>query len=71
MEINDTITLAELTVPAGVTLLDDPEETTIATLSPPRVESEDDEIEEETGLVGESAAAADAAGSDGAAASDE
>ena len=64
MEINDTITLAELTVPAGITLLDDLEETTIATLSPPRVETEDDEIEEETGVVGESAPAADAAGDD-------
>jgi large subunit ribosomal protein L25 len=64
MDINDTITLAELTVPAGITLLDDPEETTIATLSPPRVETDDDEIEEETGLVGE-APAADAAGDAG------
>jgi len=70
MEINDTLTLAELTMPAGITLLDDPDETTIATLSPPRVETEDDEIEEETGLVGEPAAA-DAAGGDGAASSDE
>jgi large subunit ribosomal protein L25 len=70
MEINDTITLAELTMPPGITLLDDPDETTIATLSPPRVETEDDEIEEETGLVGESAAAADAGG-DSAATSDE
>ena len=66
MQINDTITLAEITVPAGIVLLDDPEETTIATLSPPRVESEDDEIEEETGIVGEAApqAAADDAASD-------
>jgi large subunit ribosomal protein L25 len=67
MEINDTITLAELTMPAGITLLDDPHETTIATLSPPRVETDDDEIEEETGLVGEPATA----GGDDAAASDE
>ena len=64
MEINDTISLAELTVPAGITLLDDTEEATIATLSPPRVEAEDDEIEEETGVVGESAAAGDSADSD-------
>lgn len=62
MEINDTITLAELTVPAGMTLLDDLEETTIATLSPPRVEAEGDEIEAETGVVGESAAPAEASG---------
>jgi large subunit ribosomal protein L25 len=65
MQINDTITLAEITVPAGIVLLDEPEET-VATLSPPRVESEDDGIEEETGVVGE---AAPAAGGD--AASDE
>lgn len=64
MQISDTITLAELTIPAGITLLDDLEETTIATLSPPRVESEGDEIEEETGVVGEPAPAADAAGGD-------
>jgi large subunit ribosomal protein L25 len=66
MQINDTITLAEITVPAGIVLLDDPEETTIATLSPPRVESEDDEIEEETAIVGEAApqAAADDAAAD-------
>jgi large subunit ribosomal protein L25 len=69
MEINDTITLAELTMPPGITLLDDPDETTIATLSPPRIETEDDEIEEETGLVGESAV--DAAGDADAATSDE
>ena len=68
MEINDTITLAELTMPPGITLLDDPDETTIATLSPPRIETEDDEIEAETGIVGETLAA-DAG--DGAAASGE
>jgi len=52
MNINDTITLAVLTVPPDVTLLDDPEETVLATLTPPRVE-EEPEIEEETELVGE------------------
>jgi large subunit ribosomal protein L25 len=52
MNINDTITLAELAVPPDVTLLDDPEETVLATLTPPRVE-EEPEIEEETELVGE------------------
>jgi large subunit ribosomal protein L25 len=53
MEMNDTLTLAAVTAPAGVTLLDDVEETVIATLSPPRVEEEPEEIEEETELVGE------------------
>src|SRR3954454_7365050 len=41
MEINDTISLATVTVPGGVKFMaDDPEEITIATLSPPRVEEE-------------------------------
>jgi large subunit ribosomal protein L25 len=54
MEMNDTLTLAAVAAPEGVTLLDDPEETVIATLSPPRVEEEPAEgIEEETELVGE------------------
>jgi len=52
MQINDTVTLSALTVPEGVTLLDDLDETVIASLSPPRVE-EEPEIEEETELVGE------------------
>jgi large subunit ribosomal protein L25 len=54
MEMNDTLTLAAITAPDGVSLLDDLEETVIATLSPPRVEEEpEEEIEEETELVGE------------------
>ena len=56
MDINDTITLAEVTVPDGVTLLDDPEETTVATLTPPRLATDEDEIEEETELVGDAPA---------------
>jgi large subunit ribosomal protein L25 len=68
MQINDTITLAEITIPAGITLLDDPDETTIATLSPPRIETDEDEIEEETGVVGEAAPAAEAGGGDAASA---
>jgi len=62
MEINDTITLADVTVPADVTLLDDLEETVVATLTPPRIATDEDDIEEETERVGETpAAAADAA----------
>ena len=55
MEINDTLQLATLTIPEGVKLVaDDPEEVTIATLSPPRVEEEPEPaVEEETELVGE------------------
>ena len=65
MDINDTITLADVTVPAGVTLLDDVEETTVATLTPPRIATDEDEIEEETERVGDAPAAdGDAAASD-------
>lgn len=64
MQINDTITLSELTTPAGVTLLDDPEETVIATLTPPRLETEDDDIEAETGVVGEGAGTAEGSAAD-------
>lgn len=52
MVINDTLTLAAVTAPAGCTFVDDPE-TTIATITPPTVEPTDDEIETETGVVGE------------------
>src|SRR3954452_15305140 len=56
MNINDTATLAQMTAPSGVTILDDPE-TTIASLTPPRVEVEEgDDLETETGLVGEGGA---------------
>lgn len=55
MEINDTVQLSAATPPEGVTFVaEDPEEVTIATLSPPRVEEEPEPaIEEETELVGE------------------
>jgi large subunit ribosomal protein L25 len=55
MDINDTISLATVTPPSGVKFMaDDPEEITIATLSPPRVEEEPEpEVEEEAELVGE------------------
>jgi len=53
MEMNETLTLSVLTMPEGVTLLDDPEEGVLATLTPPRVEEEPEELEEETELVGE------------------
>jgi large subunit ribosomal protein L25 len=55
MQISETILLAALTAPDGVTLLDDLQETVIATLSPPRLQSETaDELEAETELVGDS-----------------
>jgi large subunit ribosomal protein L25 len=53
MQINDTVTLESLATPAEVTLLDDPE-TVLVTLSPPRLQLEEEpEVEEETELVGE------------------
>jgi large subunit ribosomal protein L25 len=60
-QIGDTITLASLNVPSGVSLIDDPE-TTLATLTPPRLQTEEEpEIEEETELVGEGDTAEEAA----------
>jgi large subunit ribosomal protein L25 len=53
MEMNATATLAELTPPDGVTFLDDPEETVLATIPPPPLEPVEDEIETEPALVGE------------------
>lgn len=55
MEINDTLQLSALVVPEGVKLVaEEPDEVTIATLSPPRVEEEPEPaVEEETELVGE------------------
>jgi large subunit ribosomal protein L25 len=55
MAIGDTVQLAAVTAPPGVKfVVDDPEETTVATLSPPRVEEEPEpELEEEAELVGE------------------
>jgi large subunit ribosomal protein L25 len=52
MEVAATMHLHELTAPPGVTFLDDPEETLIATVVVP-TEIEEPEIEEETELVGE------------------
>jgi large subunit ribosomal protein L25 len=53
MQINETLTLSAVSVPAGITLLDDLEETVIATITPPTAEPVDEDIETETALVGE------------------
>jgi large subunit ribosomal protein L25 len=55
MEINDTLQLSVVPAPEGVTFIaDEPEEITIVTLSPPRVEEvPEPEVEEEAELVGE------------------
>lgn len=69
MEIGETIGLSAVAIPEGVTLLDDIEETVVATLSPPRLQVEaEEEIEAETELVGEDGEAeegAERAGSEG------
>jgi large subunit ribosomal protein L25 len=69
MEINDTVQLSALTPPEGVKFVaEDPEEITIATLSPPRVEEEPEPaVEEEAELVGEEgeAPAAEEGGEEG------
>ena len=57
MVIGDTITVEALQAPSGVEILTDAE-TVIANLSPPRLQiEEEDELEEETALVGEGEAA--------------
>jgi large subunit ribosomal protein L25 len=66
MEVNDTLSLAAVTAPEGVKFVaDDPEEVTLVTVSPPRVEEAAPEVEEETELVGEGDAEGDAAEGDG------
>ena len=53
LEMNATATLAQLTAPEGVKLLDDPDETVLATITPPTQEPVEEEIETETEVVGE------------------
>lgn len=63
MEMNDTLHLSAVTPPEGVTLVDDLEETVIATISAPRLEvTSDEEIEQETERVGDAGGAAEAGG---------
>ncbi len=70
MEMNATLTLAAIAAPPGVTLLDDLEETVVATITPPTLEPVEDEIETETAVIGEEgeAEAGEAAGDTGEAA---
>ena len=78
MNVNDTLFLSSVTPPAGVTILDDPEETVVATLTPPKLQAEldaldEEALEQETRVVGEGEppkgeeAAEDEAGGDDAA----
>ncbi len=59
LEMNATLTLDVLTIPSGVTVLDDTE-TVVATITPPTLEPVEDEIETETALVGEDGEVAEA-----------
>src|SRR5439155_8414148 len=57
MQIGETIALSAVVMPQGVTLLDDAVEAIVATLSPPRLQVEEEvEPEAETELVGEEGA---------------
>jgi large subunit ribosomal protein L25 len=63
LEINDTMQLSVVTAPDGVKFVaDEPEEITIVTVSPPRVEEVEPEVEEEAELVGEGEAEAEEEG---------
>ena len=53
--MTETMTLAAVTPPEGVTFLDDPEETVIATIVIPTEEPAEPELDEEAALVGEEA----------------
>lgn len=53
LAMNSTVTLSAVAIPEGVTLLDDPDETVIATITPPTLEPVEEDIETETALIGE------------------
>jgi large subunit ribosomal protein L25 len=60
MQMNDTVFLDALHTPPGVTVVDETENTTLASITPPNVDAEAEEeaeevIEQETGVVGEGA----------------
>jgi large subunit ribosomal protein L25 len=64
MQVNDTLLLSAVAAPAGVTILDDVEDTVVATLTPPRLEAElealeEEALEQETAVVGEGEAPAE------------
>jgi large subunit ribosomal protein L25 len=72
MEMNATIQLSEITAPRGITFLDDPDATVLASITPPSVSTEsDDEVETETQVVGEAAPADAEAGDDAEASGDD
>jgi large subunit ribosomal protein L25 len=65
MAIGDTLRLSAITVPEGVTLLDDLEETVIATVTQPMREEAPEPVEGEEGAEGEAAAEGEEAAAEG------
>lgn len=62
LEMNGTLSLGDATAPKGITFLDDPETTILASVTPPSVPTEpDDAVETETAVVGEGGGEAAAA----------
>jgi large subunit ribosomal protein L25 len=68
LTMGHTVLLEAIAAPSGVTLLGDPQETVIATLTPPRLRTEEEELELETGVVGEGGEAASDSAEDSSAA---
>jgi large subunit ribosomal protein L25 len=65
MEMNGTLQLSEIDAPKGITLLDDPDATVLASITPPSVSTEDDDaVETETAVVGEGAGEAEGSAED-------
>ena len=65
MQIGETIGLDAVVMPEGVALLDEVDEVVVATLSPPRLQAEAEELEAETELVGEGEEGAEEAAAEG------
>ena len=59
LEMNSTLHVSDLTAPQGITILDDPE-TVVCSITPPTVEPVEEELETETGVVGEDGEVAEA-----------
>ena len=59
MQAAETLALSTVPAPAGVTFIDDPEETVIATITVPTQVDLPEEVEEETEIVGEEAVVTD------------
>lgn len=66
LEMNEAMLLSQATLPSELTVLDDAEETVIATVSPPTKVEEPETVEEETELVGEGEAEAEGEAEDDA-----